>query len=54
MQSVNFDFLPERCTPHSYSTHNTLHMEMIYERKVDNLHYISVSKELPKILSEFN
>ena len=29
-------------------------MEMIYERKVDNLHYISVSKELPKILSEFN
>ena len=54
MQSVNFDFLPERCTPHSYSTHNTLHMEMIYVRKVDNLHYISVSKELPKILSEFN
>ena len=29
-------------------------MEMIYERKVDNLHYISVSKELSQILSEFN
>ena len=52
MQSVNFEFY--RRDVHPIPTLPIIHMEMIYERKVDNLHYISVSKELSIILSEFN